>query len=108
MKPLIEKRIRATKSFRCLVGPSSVCEQKLIGVLLCPAKPCKRTLQPVRRLAMGPVGWSGNRLFLRSICLLGLVVALCISVHLCCLFQVSELWPNTDWQNENRAYARFK
>lgn len=60
MKPLIEKRIGATKSFRCLAGSGSVCELKLIGVFSCPAKPCKRTLQPVRRLAMGPVGWRGN------------------------------------------------
>lgn len=28
--------------------------QKAIGVFLCPTKLCERTLQPVRRLAMGP------------------------------------------------------
>lgn len=63
MKPLIEKRIGATKSFRCLVGSGSVCELKLIGVFSCPTKPCKRTLQPVRRLAMGPVDLVGNHQF---------------------------------------------
>lgn len=105
MKPLIGKRIGATKSFRCLAwtrfswglarGPS---------VFLSLAKPCKRTLQPVRRSAVGTVvgvsqQWSvpsTKQLFVWVSS--SAVVLRCFS---CCWAHASELQLNTDWRNEN-------
>ena len=63
MKPLIGKRIGATKSFRRLVVLGSVSELKLASVFLSATKLCKRTLQPVRRLSMGTVALGGLKIF---------------------------------------------
>ena len=54
MKPLIGKRIGATKSFRCKLNRAQLASQNL-PVYSRFNQHCKRTLQPVRRLAMGPV-----------------------------------------------------
>jgi len=74
-------------------------------VILGLAKPCKRTLQPVRRSAVGTVfefsqQWTGSytkQLFdwVSS----SAVVLRCFS---CCWALSSELQLNTDWRNENR------
>lgn len=78
-----------------------------------PSLPCKRTLQPVRRLAMGLVGggWlahfgAASRLHERKARLLESVVAgwrlTCVPLSCRLALLAGEPWANTDRQNENR------
>ena len=75
------------------------------------AKLCKRTLQPVRRSAVGLVLGAGQQCPVPCTQALSILVSSSAAVllcSLCCWASMGELRLNTDWQNENRFFGSVR